>query len=636
MPGRPLPVLTTIIAICLSAAAQSKNSTAPAVKTVTPSNTNGSTKAPAEKTEREREAERILKARRANAQSLLINLAADARNFNDATVRARTQARVADVLWEVDRERSRAMFRAAWDAAEAADAENRQRQQEDIKQQRAMNGGGGYVITLPPNLRKEVLRLAARRDHSLGEDFLAKLKTQDSGGEPGRKPSPADNYDASVRQRLDLARQLLTDGDTERAMQFADPVVQETSWPVVDFLSSLREKNATIADARYAMLAAAAGANPQSDANTVSMLASYLFTPHVFIGFSSGGTYLTSSDGSNEAPAVSSELRMVFFRAATSILARPIAPPGQDQTSAGPGGDYLVIKRLLPLFEQYAPPEMTAALRTQLEALSPLISESTRQRDDDDLVRMGIRPDNFQQNWETSLEDQIDHAKTSAERDELYFQLASLVAGKGDLKARDYVDKIDDTEMRNSARGYIDTELAIRAIHKKEPDRAQEIVRTGELTHLVKSWTLSQNAKLLAKGDHDRAMALIDEATREARRIETSDADCPRALFGVTNALLLIDRQSAWDVVSDAIQAANAADTFTGEDGELVIRMLMKKSRSITEEPAPDFNIEALFAAFAKENYDKAVELAHGFQQPAPRACATIAIAKSILEEKRK
>ena len=53
------------------------------------------------------EAELLLRERRANAQSLLLNLAADARNFNDAALRARTLARIADGLWETDRERSR-------------------------------------------------------------------------------------------------------------------------------------------------------------------------------------------------------------------------------------------------------------------------------------------------------------------------------------------------------------------------------------------------------------------------------------------------------------------------------------------------------------------------------------------------
>ena len=99
----------------------------------------------------ETEAERLLRERRANAQSLLISLATDARNFTDATVRARAQARIADLLWAADRERSRTMLRSAWDAAEVADAESQQRIQEDIRQQQARTGRGGFAIASPPN-----------------------------------------------------------------------------------------------------------------------------------------------------------------------------------------------------------------------------------------------------------------------------------------------------------------------------------------------------------------------------------------------------------------------------------------------------------------------------------------------------
>src|SRR5215831_10963100 len=123
------------------------------------------------------EAERILKERRDNAQALLISLAADAGRFNDQTLRARTQARIADVLWSADPERARALFRKAWESAEIVDQEGQRKMQEDIKQQAAKNGGSA-AVTSPPNIRGEVLRLAARHERALGEEFLAKLKTE--------------------------------------------------------------------------------------------------------------------------------------------------------------------------------------------------------------------------------------------------------------------------------------------------------------------------------------------------------------------------------------------------------------------------------------------------------------------------
>jgi hypothetical protein len=582
------------------------------------------------------EAERILKERRANAQSLLINLAADARNFSDQTLRARTQARIADVLWEADPERARTMFRAAWDAAEGADKEGRERLQQDIRQQQSKTGSGGYAVASPPNIRREVMRLAAQRDRVLGEEFLGKFKEQkEREAEDVKKPSRnALDVDERVSQRLILAGQLLDAGDTERAMQFADPVLGEINMQSIDFLSTLREKDSAAADQRYAAMLASAPASPQSDANTVSLLSSYVFTPHLYIAFQGAG--VSSAQISRSVPPdIPAGLRDAFFRTAASILLRPWATPGQDQTTAGPDGQYLVIKRLMPLFQKYAPPETTTALHSQLEALASVASNNARQRDDESVNR-GLGPEKPVSDREQLLLDRIDHAKTSTERDQLNLQLALFLAGKGEIRARDYVSKIDDTEMRSSARAFVDGSMAGQAINKKDAERALELARTGELAHLQKSWLLAQTAKLLSKTDRDRALSLIDDATVEARRIDASDPDSPRAFFGVANALLTVNRAAAWEAMSDAMKASNSAEKFSGEDGHLVLRMVTKGMNAVSQNPVADFDVAGIFAALATEDYEKAVELARGFENEAPRANAVIAIARSVLDEKRK
>jgi hypothetical protein len=50
----------------------------------------------------------------------------------------------------------------------------------------------------------------------------------------------------------------------------------------------------------------------------------------------------------------------------------------------------------------------------------------------------------------------------------------------------------------------------------------------------------------------------------------------------------------------------------------------------------PDFDLEGIFRSLSNYDYDKAVELARGFQGEAPRANAVIAIARSVLDEKKK
>ena len=583
------------------------------------------------------EAARIIRERRANAQSLLMSLASDAGSFKDQRLRARTLARVADALWDTDAERGRTLFRRAWDAAETGDKESQQRLQEEIQQQKAKTGGN-VAVSGPPDLRGEVLRLAARRDRALGEEFLGKLKSeklQESTEAADKLKSNPLNASETQSQRLSLARQLL-DTDVERALQFADPALGSITIDALDFLSYLRDRDAAAADRRYAAMLGMAAGNLLSDANTVSLLSSYLFTPHLFVTFSrNGGTSTQSTSRNNVAPEAPPELRQAFFRAAVDILLRPMAPPGQDQTAPAIDAKYLMLKRLLPLFEQYAPKETTDAVRAEMEALASGLPESLRQRDDDSM-RLGIRPPQSTEDREKALLDRIDRAKTSAERDQLYIQLARLYADSGDTRAKDYVAKIEDTDLRNQVRAYIDGTMMLRAVDKKEIDRILELARNGELTHAQKAWALTQGAKLIGKTDQEKALMLLDDATAEARRIDASDPDRPRALIAVASAYLIIDRPKAWDALFDAAKGANSAETFTGEDGVIRVSLITKGTSSIRSSSTRDFDIAPIFGELAHDDYNRAVELARLFEREAPRASATIAIARAVLEEKKK
>jgi hypothetical protein len=586
------------------------------------------------KAEKDPEAERIIRERKDNARSLLISLASDATNYNDLRLRARTLARVADALWDVDSERARAMFRKAWDAAEVMDAESRRITLEEIKDQQAKRGSA--AVAGRGSIRNEVLRLAARRDRKLGEELLAKLTVEKKEEARDAADRSRDLFETpeAISQRLSLARQLL-ESDVERSMQFADPALTTITSNGIDYLSYLREKDAAAADQRYAALLARTANDPQSDANTVSLLSTYLFTPHIFVQFSGEGANTSSSGRNTPAPDVSPEIRGAFFRVASEVLMRPLPPPGQDQTSAGVTGKYLMIKRLIPLFDQFAPKQMADALRVQMDALANAVSEEARQRDDDTL-REGIRPMEKSEDLEKTLLDKIERAKTSEDRDQLYLQLARILSQNGDLRARDFVEKVEDSEIRKQARAYTDATMMMRAVEKKEVDRVLELIRIGDLTHLLKSWGLAQAARLTGKTDGEKALSLLDQADAEARRIETSDVDRPRALMGIASTYLAIDRGKAWEAAQEATKAANSVETFTGEDGALRVSLITKGMASIRSASARDFDVAPLFNALAAEDYNRTVELARLFEREAPRASATIAIARAVLEEKKK
>jgi hypothetical protein len=573
---------------------------------------------------------------KALAISLLVSLANDARSFPDQKLRARTLSRIADALWEPDPEQGRALFRKAWDAAEVADQDSARHLEEDRQRQQGGNPNAPFALVQPADLRAEVLRLAAKRDRALGEELLDKLKEAKSQ-EAADATSPARNAPdtpAAIKQRLRLANQLL-DSDVERALQFADPALGSITLEGINFLSFLRDKNPAAADQRFARLLRIADTDLKSDANTISLLSSYLFTPHLFVTFEPGGGQQSSQmNQRTPPPEVAAELRNNFFRTAAGILLRPSPGRQQDRSSSGMQGKFLVIKRLMPLFEQYAPKEITEQLRGEMAVLGQGTDSDVRDEDDADQIQRTGGPDRKAEDAEKSLLDRIDRAKTSGERDALYLQLAIRSAQKGELRARDFTNKIEDSELRNQAKPFVDMTLALSAAEAKDTEKALFIVDKGELSHVQKVWLLTQVAKALPPSERDKSLEVISSALVEARRIDVSDPDRPRALIAVANALLAIDRARAWETMLEVAKASNSAEGFNGEDGRIMMKLQSKNMTSMRSSTVDDFNLPGVFRALSQENATQAIEIARSFEREAPRATALIAVARALLNDK--
>ena len=569
------------------------------------------------------------------AISLVTSLADEARSFKDQTRRARVQARAADVLWDTDPERARELFRRAWEAAETADAEAAKKRAEELK--RLESEGGPVVVRGGPDLRSEVLRLVAKRDRKLGEEFL---KALDEAAEKERNDIAADQRrrDPSTRlgasQRLQLARRLVEDGEVERAIQFATPALNGVNIDTIFFLSALREKNAQLADAAYTNLLALAARDPNSDANTVSGLSSYLFTPFLYVTFEAdGGANQSRQRGPTPAPQVDATLRNNFLKVAYQILMQPLAAPDQDRTTSGQTGKYLIIKRLLPLFEQYAA-DLAPGLRTQMTALASYVP-AQMQQGENRAVNTGIQPESEEGDPVQRMQERLDHAKTSEERDAIYADYAVALSQDGDPRGKDLVDKIENTDLRKSVKAYTDFQLVQLAVRNKDVTEITRLAKSGELTSIQKVWALTSAAKFVMATERSRATDLLDEALAESRRISGSDPDRARALTAVAVGLADIDRVRAWEVLNEVVKAANGAEDYSGEDSRITSRLQTKMMVVMTNATAEDFDLLAVFRHLAHADLLRAIQLAKTFTGETPRAVATLAIARSVLETKK-
>jgi len=567
--------------------------------------------------------------RRVFAVSVVISLATEARSYKDLTLRTRVLARAADTLWEADNVTARTLFSRAWEAAETGDEE----------------GATIYTKDNPPatviglrkmsgrDLRVEVLTLISRRDKKWGEQLLANLTSRDDRQTTSEQSAaitqnvfsgPEDSL-----KRLLVAEKLLADGEVASAREFADPALSGVNARSIDFLSQLRTKDAAAADRIFAELLGRVEVDPTSDANTVSGLSSYAFTPGFYIVFwPDGHSTWTQPEAPTVMPNLDPALRARFLQVAANVLLRPVPPPDQDMTSCGRRGRLKVITRLLPLFEQYAP-ETAPALRAQLTAKEGRNIDAAEA-----LLTEGIKPENNGAQ-SADIDAQLGRARSSAERDQIYAAAAAKLAVIGNKRARELADAIDDTKFRTQVRNYVDFELIKFAIRKKNAAEVVQLAAAGELNHIQRSWSYSQAARLLLESQREHALELLQKATDEADRMDLSDPDATLALLNVANQLLAVDRVRAWEVLNKTVKAANSAEDFTGDD----IRM-PKSSMLVTRNgtrfvhlPEADFNFSRVLRELSRDDLFRSLELAKSFKYEAARAYATLAIARSVLEK---
>src|SRR5687767_11655726 len=569
------------------------------------------------------------------AMALVVTLADEARSFKDQTRRARVQARAADILWERDQERARELFRRAWESAETADTDAARQRAEDIKRMQA--AGEPVVLRGGPELRNEVLRMVAKRDQGLAEGFLkafdeAKAKASEETAAQAHRNRPFEQLGSA--RRLQLAQRLVEEGEVERGWQIALPALDKVSVDSIFFLSALREKNASMADKGFDNLMARVARDPMSDANTVSGLSSYVFTPFFYITYEGNGANQNQSRRTTQSPDVPPNLRSAFMKVALPILMQPLPAPDQDRTTSGHYGKYMVIKRLLPVFEQYAP-DLEPGLRTQMTALASYVPPDAQEEENRDLTA-GLRPENEvgTDPWQR-MQQRLDKATSSDDRDAIYADFAIAFTEKGDLRARDLVDKIEKTELRKTVKAFTDFQWAQFFIRKKDSIEAAKLAQTGELTSIQRVWTYSNAAKLLLTSERSNAIDLLEAAHAEARRIGNSDPDRARALTAVARNVVEVDIVRAWEILAEVIKAANGADVFTGEGSRIVSRIQTKEMTVINQSTAEDFDLLGLFRHLARADLLRAVQLTKTFTGYVPRAVATLAIAQSVLEKRK-
>ena len=541
-------------------------------------------------------------------------LATDAQTF-DPALRSHIQTQVANLVWNFDRSFARDLFLKAWEAAESADREAAEKQQSNESSN-------------PREARREVISAVWLRDHNLGEQLLAKLiKHEKEDNESANSSSTAQVRKVSVDEleRLNVATQLLEDGDPAEAAKFAGDVLNRAVIPSLRFLSKLREKNATAADELYVSLLSRVVSDPAADANTVSLLSSYVFNPYVYVTIGSNGfPRIVQTTGETGSAVVSPRIRSMFLDSAAQVLLRPSSNP------AAPRMTYMVAIRLLPLFEQFAP-SLATQIKSMISELSVGVPSGVKNPEMVSKLRSGINNPDSNEN----IRDILNRAKQQTNatlRNQLYIRAAILAAGQGDRIATRILQDIDSDDLRDRVRSYVYMLLAKHAITKKDLETALEFARSESLSPIERVWIYTEAVDLIkTKKSRGSVTDLLVQAVTLARKMDAADPNRARALTGVAVQFMRYKRALAEQYAIEAVTAANKTETLDSDDSVLEIRLETPVGDWSSFYPAPNFCLKSLFRDLAKDDFFQAINISENLKSKEARSAATIAIAETVL-----
>lgn len=596
--------------------------------------------------------------RRSQAINLLIETADAARTFKDLLYRARVQLLAADALWAFDEARARALYRRAWEAANASDRAEQRQAEEELG-----------IFSNPEEIpwtaaRDEVLSKAAARDPKLAESFMRELvEERDRAAEaaksnqnrrrtPWREPSPLG------ARRLALGYELLEKRDYQRAAAMVEPMLSEgVSGDAMEFVLRLRAAMGRPEPDPYGLyrrMVQRVAANPNTDANDLLLLSSYIVSPQLLMVVDEKGglqfrpvSYRTASNNQNRWDSVPGNF---FYDLAVAYLLRPQPArsrninPVQERIAR-----YVTMGRLVPFFEKAGPEyaQYVPVMRSQMAQLSGEMEAGRRDALNAQFELTSLTGRNARDPLAPQLE-QLSRASDKYERDRISFAVARRAARERLWdRAQRAAYGIEDADLRRAALAFIvvnqiaDLSRAYRDDKEDDFESVARFVRRAEAPPFASAWGLAQAAVIAArrKENRDAVNALLSEAQSYAERADKESRQRVAAYAVITEAASRVQAaERAWDFLSELVRAANSTPDYMGDETGLATSSgSLTEGSDLAEElmiVSDSFRLDAIFATMARIDFDKTVAQAQSLTGETARAFARIAAARAELEKK--
>ena len=554
---------------------------------------------------------------------LLNSTADEAKKWDDKTVAARTQSRVADLIWDADRENARSYLQAAWCSASKV---------EDPKRARS-----AFVNPSQRNaVRREILLVARRRAPDLAKIWLAELVEEKSAEKQER--GTFDDRSARSTVLLQMANELVARDEKAAAELLIESLRDGISFNFQTVLLRIQKKDPALAESVFRAALTRLRAAGMIDTNELLTLDAYLFTPGRVFG-------ANVSDNRNEVQMAVGGPRVATPAGRQNpVLAREFLEVASDLLLTAPLGDNAritarsLVSTIGMLLREVAEqlPDKAALLQAraqQLDAEARFSTVPVPPRPDMPETRPGESKESFAERRVDLLEEAAAKSRDALTRDVGYANAAVATNVQHYQRGLDLAGKIDDNNLRDGVRSWLLFRAALHFVAAGQFDEAQRLnLRNEDVGQRAICFVVGAQ-KLLQLKDPTRASEWLREAGVIVSKNETNEY-MARVAFGIVSTYGAFDRRSAVDWLLTAVKLMRNKTPASLNDDRAPAASHISGVTTINELTAETsgFSLQSAVAVFTPDQFEQVLFILNQITPPESRGTAVLTLCSSTFK----
>ena len=556
---------------------------------------------------------------------VLNSTADEARKWDDKGVAARTQAQIADLIWDATRENAENYLKAAWAASAKVEEPKRDR-------------SAFLNPSLRNAVRREVLLVARKRASELAAMWLEEMVDESKSEKKDR--GTFDDRSARSAVLLQMANEVVADNPQAAAELVIESLRDGVSFNFQTTLVRIQQKNSALAETVFRAALTRLRAVGMNDPNELLTLYAYLYTPGRVYGANTsdnrnqvqmavGGSGVSMPAG-RQNPAMALE----FLDLASDLL---LSVPLPDANNAQIAARSLVSAIGILLREvTLRLPEKAALLQVraqQLDSEARFSNAPIQRRPDVPEVQPGESKESFAERRVDLLEETAAKGRDALTRDIGYATAAVATSVERYERGLNLAGKIDDKNLRDGVRSWLIYRAVLHFIASGNLNEAHRLnLKNDDAAQRAICFVVG--AQRLAKDkDSNRASEWLREAGALVRGSEPNES-MARIALGIVSTYGRFDTQASLDWLLYAVKLIRTTPPASLNEDKAPALKRISGITPITDlnGDTTGFSLQAAVAVFPPDQFEQVLYIVNDITPQEARGIAVVTLCCNFLK----